>query len=264
MNSKLFILKIGGNVIDNPEALSHFLKELAMLKQPFILVHGGGKVATEIGKGLGVEAQMVDGRRITDAETLKIVTMVYGGLINKNIVVQLQANGKNAIGMTGTDGNCILASKRPVKNGIDYGFVGDIEKVNAKVLTDLLQNGLLPVIAPLTHDGKGTILNTNADTIASAIAVGMSEYFETHLVYCFELPGVLLDINKPESLIAEINEQKYQELKDQEVISKGMIPKMDNAFNAIHAGVKSVIICQATHIKEIINENTPKGTVLST
>lgn len=260
--SNLYIIKIGGNVIDNEEKLVPFLEKLASLNEKFILIHGGGKVATEISKGLGIEARMVDGRRITDAETLKIVTMVYGGLINKKIVSHLQAKGKNAIGLTGADANVIFASKRPLKNGIDYGFVGDVERVDGSMLDKLLQSGLQPVLAPLTHDGQGNMLNTNADTVASTVAVAMAPYYQTNLVYCFELKGVLKDINEPDSVIPEISTETYETLKTAGIIAKGMIPKMDNSFDAINAGVNSVIICQADDILAIVNNKETKGTTL--
>lgn len=260
---KLYIIKIGGNVIDDESKLQEFLKNLSMIKENKILVHGGGKVATDISKGLGIEAKMVDGRRITDAETLKIVTMVYGGLINKKIVAALQANGTNAIGLTGADGNIIQAKKREIKNGIDYGFVGDVEHVHHQILINMLSQGLTPVIAPLTHDGNGNILNTNADTMASAVAVGLSGNFVVNLIYCFELKGVLEDINNKDSVISDISIEKYQDLKEKGIIAKGMIPKMDNSFNAINSGVGSVIICHADDLVAIINNNERKGTKLS-
>lgn len=259
---KLYIIKIGGNVIDNEENLNSFLNDLATLKENFILVHGGGKVATEISSGLGIEAKMVDGRRITDAETLKIVTMVYGGLINKKIVSRLQSAGKNAIGLTGADANIILSEKRPLKNGIDYGFVGDVKQVNAESLGKLISSGMVPVLAPLTHDGKGNILNTNADTIASTVATAMADLYETHLIYCFELKGVLKDINDKESVISDISQNYYNKLKQEGIIAKGMIPKMDNSFDAINSGVSSVIICHADDIKQLVNEQAAKGTKL--
>jgi len=259
---KLFIIKIGGNVIDNPSALTTFLKDLSSLNHKVILIHGGGKVATEISKGLGIEAQMVDGRRITDAETLKIVTMVYGGLINKNVVAQLQSLGRNAIGLTGADANVILSDKRPIKNGVDYGFVGDVTKVDDSVLQTLLNANLTPVIAPLSHDGKGNMLNVNADTMASVTAVAMAKSFETHLVYCFELKGVLENFEDKDSVISDINWDKYQTLKDQGIIAKGMIPKMDNSFDAIRAGVNSVRICHADDLVKIVNSGEKKGTTL--
>lgn len=259
---KLYIIKIGGNVIDDEKKLSGFLKDLALIKASKILVHGGGKVATEISKGLGIEAKMVEGRRITDAETLKIVTMVYGGLINKKIVSLLQSFECNAIGLTGADANIILASKRPLKNNIDYGYVGDVEKVQPQLLTNLLSAGITPVIAPLTHDGKGNMLNTNADTVASAIAVAMSSYFMVNLVYCFELKGVLKDINDKDSVIPEISGAYYKELKQQGIIASGMIPKMDNSFDAINSGVSAVTICQADDLIDIIERKEKRGTRL--
>jgi len=260
---KLYIIKIGGNIIDDDAKLQSFLKDLSMIKENKILVHGGGKVATEISKGLGIEAKMVDGRRITDAETLKIVTMVYGGLINKRIVALLNSTGNNSIGLTGADANFIKAKKRKVKNGIDFGFVGDIEQVNPEPLTHFLSMGLTPVIAPLTHDGQGNMLNTNADTMASAIAVAMSKTFLVSLIYCFELKGVLEDFNNKESVIAEINPDKYQDLKRKGIIDKGMIPKMDNSFDAIKAGVGSLTICHADDLLNIINNKEKRGTKLS-
>ena len=260
---KLYVIKIGGNIIDNEEALNKFLQDYASLNADKILIHGGGKVATEISKGLGIEAQMVDGRRITDVETLKIVTMVYGGLINKKIVANLQSKKCNAIGLTGADGNIIKATKRPIKNGVDYGFVGDVEKVNGEILDSLINSGLQPVIAPLTHDGNGNILNTNADTMASVTAVAMSKAFEVHLVYCFELKGVLEDFENKDSVISDISSEKYISLKEKGIISKGMIPKMDNSFDAINAGVTSVRICHADDLVNIINKNEKKGTTLT-
>lgn len=259
----IYVIKVGGNIIDNPVALDSFLAQFASLKGNKVLIHGGGKVATEISKGLGIEAQMVDGRRITDAETLKIVTMVYGGLINKSIVAKLQANGANAIGLTGADANIMLSDKRPIKNGIDYGFVGDVKKVSSGPLASLLKQGITPVIAPLTHDGKGNMLNTNADTVASEIAVALSKEFQSHLVYCFELKGVLTDINDKDSVISNINPSYYDQLKTEGVINKGMIPKLDNSFHAIQSGVSSVIICQAESLVELINEKKSIGTTLS-
>jgi acetylglutamate kinase len=260
---KLYIIKIGGNVIDDESKLQQFLKDVSMIKENKIIVHGGGKVATDISKGLGIEAKMVDGRRITDAETLKIVTMVYGGLINKKIVSILQSNECNAVGLTGADANIILAKKREIKNNVDYGFVGDVEHVHPQPLIHFLSMGLTPVVAPLTHDGKGNIFNTNADTIASTLAVALSGNFVVNLIYCFELKGVLEDINNKESVISNITSNKYKELKDKGVIAKGMIPKMDNSFDAIKEGVGAVIICHADDLLSIVNNNEKKGTILS-
>ena len=259
----LYIIKIGGNVIDNSENLYHFLKDFTALPGYKILVHGGGKVATQLSETLGIEAKLVDGRRITDIETLRVVTMVYGGLINKNIVAQLQRFGSNAIGLTGADGNLIRAKKRPVKT-IDYGFVGDLDEgsVNVDGISKLLEAGFAPVFSALTHDGDGQLLNTNADTIASALAVALSNLYYTTLVYCFEKKGVLQDIDDEDSLIREINPERYEELKIQQIIHSGMLPKLDNAFKAISCGVKAVIIGHADELGKI-KHNEPFGTRLS-
>ena len=267
---KLLIIKIGGNVIDDDAQLISFLNDFAGIKEKKILVHGGGKIATEMSQQLGIEAKMVDGRRITDAETLKVVQMVYAGLINKNIVAKLQARKCNAIGLTGTDGNSVLATKRqtsplnPLSHGrgeqrqggirgaVDYGFVGDVKKVNEKNISSLLNYGFTPVIAPLTHDGKGQMLNTNADTMASAIAVALAKKFDTKLIYCFEKQGVLRDVEDDNSVIEKMNRKEYEGLKKEGVIFKGMIPKLDNAFDAIKKNVKSVYITQAKDLKKIV------------
>jgi acetylglutamate kinase len=259
----LYIIKIGGNVIDNSENLYHFLKDFTALEGHKILVHGGGKVATEMSESLGIEAKMVDGRRITDIETLRIVTMVYGGLINKNIVAQLQRFGNNAIGLTGADGNFICTKKRPVKT-IDYGFVGDMDEksIDAESIKRLMDAGFTPVFCAITHDGEGQLLNTNADTIASALAVTLSQLYETTLIYCFEKKGVLKDINDEDSLIQELDPERYEELKKEQVIHSGMLPKLDNAFTAIACGVKAVIIGHAGNLGQL-KHNKTFGTRLS-
>ncbi|MCA0364054.1 MAG: acetylglutamate kinase [Bacteroidetes bacterium] len=256
----LNVIKIGGNVIDDPQKLDKFLLDFSLLPGNKILIHGGGKIATKIAEKLGIETQMVEGRRITDKPMLEVVTMVYGGLVNKQIVASLQSKNCNAIGLTGADGGAILAKKRPVKS-IDYGFVGDIEKVNSGFIENLLENGVAPVFAPLTYDIDGNMLNTNADTQASAIAVGMSQNFEVNLVYCFEKKGVLLDAEDDDSVISEIRPDYYEELKASGVIFAGMIPKLDNAFAALEKGVKKVTICQAEQLIEAV-KNGNAGTAI--
>ena len=244
MSETLLVVKIGGNVIDNPEACSRFLTDFAKLPAPKILVHGGGKVATQIAAKLQIETQMVDGRRITDKSMLDVVTMVYGGLVNKNLVAELQAAACNAIGLTGADGGIIRSVKRPVKT-IDYGFVGDIEEVNNEQINALLNSKLVPVIAPLTYSSEGLLLNTNADTMASATAVAMAKQYEVSLIYCFEKKGVLSDPENDDAVIASLIPKTYSDYKDSGVINKGMIPKLDNAFAALNDGVKKVTICHA-------------------
>jgi acetylglutamate kinase len=241
--NQLTIIKIGGNIIDNSAKLHQFLLDFTALPGKKILVHGGGKIATELGESLGIEAKMVDGRRITDIQTLRIVTMVYAGLINKNMVAQLQAKGSNAIGLTGADGNLIKAVKRPVKT-IDYGFVGDLGEnaVNVPALDALLSTGFVPVLCAITHDGDTQLLNTNADTIASAVAVAMSSLYQTKLVYCFEKKGVLKDIEDESSVVREIRSSEFEELKADGTVAGGMIPKLQNAFEAINKGVAEVYI----------------------
>ena len=248
----LTIIKIGGNVIDNSENLHRFLLDFVALPGSKILVHGGGKIATELGDSLGIKAKMVDGRRITDIETLRIVTMVYAGLINKNMVAQLQAKGSNAIGLTGADGNIIKAKKRPVVP-IDYGFVGDLDEnsISSATLDNLLKAGLVPVLCAITHDGDAQLLNTNADTIASAVAVAMSALYETQLVYCFEKKGVLKDVNDNSTVVREIQAADFEHLKADGTVSGGMIPKLHNAFEAIKRGVSAVYIGKADELSEL-------------
>ncbi|MCU0339497.1 MAG: acetylglutamate kinase [Spirosomaceae bacterium] len=246
--SSLLVVKIGGNVIDNPHALSQFLQRFASLPQQKILIHGGGKIATQVAAKLGVETQMVEGRRITDQAMLDVVTMVYGGLVNKNIVAQLQSIGANALGLTGADAGVIRARKRAVKE-IDYGFVGDVEQVNAEVLAGFVQSDLLPVIAPLTFDASlASMLNTNADTMASAVAAALASRFEVNLVYCFEKKGVLSNPDDDDAVIPTLTPTSYANYKATGVINKGMIPKLDNAFAALQNGVSQVTICHADEL----------------
>ena len=248
--TKLTVIKIGGNVIDSPQSLEAFLKDFSGLEGLKILVHGGGKIATKLAGDLGIKAQLVEGRRITDEDTLRIVTMVYAGLINKNIVAILQSLSCNAIGLSGADGNLIQADKRPVRvhpsgeGTIDYGFAGDLnnDSVNSGQMKRLLDAGFTPIFSAITHDGRGHLLNTNADTIASVIAVAMSGLYDVSLVYCFEKKGVLADIEDDNSVVQEINPGTYNKLKAEGIIYEGMIPKLDNAFQAIEAGVKEVFI----------------------
>lgn len=242
--NKLTVIKVGGKIVEEAESLQQLLSDFAAIPGPKVLVHGGGRSATKLAATMGIETQMVNGRRITDAEMLKVVTMVYGGLVNKNIVAGLQARGINAVGLTGADMNVILSDKRPVKD-IDYGFVGDVKQVDGERLTSLLNAGIVPVMAPLTHDGKGNILNTNADTIAGETAKALASFFDVTLVFCFEKKGVLRDEADDDSVIANINRQQFAELVEQGVIQGGMIPKLENAFQAIDAGVKEVIITAA-------------------
>jgi acetylglutamate kinase len=243
---KLFVIKIGGNVIDNDQKLQEFLQTVAKVPGKKILIHGGGKIATRIGEQLGIQSNYVNGRRITDAATIDLVTMVYGGLVNKKITAALQAIGVNAIGLTGADANIIPAVKRPVKE-IDYGFVGDVQMnaESAEQLGWLLEGGMIPVVAPLTHDGKGQMLNTNADTIASSLAVVLSAKYDVRLIYCFEKKGVLEDVNNDDSVIRLITKEIYAQLKAANRLFDGILPKIDNAFAAIDQGVKEVLIGEA-------------------
>jgi len=247
----LYVIKIGGNIIDDNAKLDAFLKSFAAVEGKKILVHGGGKLATRMAEQMGIEQQLIDGRRITDAETLKIVTMVYAGYINKNIVVTLQSNHCNAMGLCGADGDAILAHKRnhPV---LDYGFVGDVDAINADLLQVLLEKNITLVFAPITHNQQGQLLNTNADTIAQEIAKGMSPYYEVELIYSFEKSGVLLDANDDNTVIPEITPAYYKELKAGKKIFDGMIPKLDNAFAALDNGVQKVIIGKAEQLPQLV------------
>lgn len=249
--SDLFVVKIGGNIIDDEKKLISFLQDFAAVKGKKILVHGGGKLATRMAEQMNIPQQMVDGRRITDAETLKIVTMVYAGYINKNIVAQLQANGCNAIGITGADGNAMLAHKRKHAT-LDFGFVGDVDAVNTSLLKTLLDQDITVVMAPITHDKKGQLLNTNADTIAQELANSLSQLYNVQLVYSFEKSGVLLDANDDKTVISSINPSYYKQLRSEEKIFAGMIPKLDNAFAALDQGVSKVIIGKAEELQQLI------------
>lgn len=247
MKEKLTLIKVGGKIVEEETTLQSLLSDFAAIDGRKVLVHGGGRSATKLAARLGIESQMVNGRRITDAETLKIVTMVYGGLVNKNIVARLQACGVNALGLTGADMDVIRSVKRPVKD-VDYGFVGDVERVDATLLGDLIAKGVVPVMAPLTHDGCGNMLNTNADTIAGETAKALARLFDVTLVYCFEKRGVLRDENDDNSVIPQITRADFEQLVADGVVQGGMIPKLENAFEALRAGVSQVIITQASAI----------------
>lgn len=260
---KLTVIKIGGNVIDDSEKLHEFLKAFVDLKGNKILVHGGGKMATKLASEMNIEAKMIDGRRVTDIETLRIVTMVYAGLISKNLVAQLQMFGCNALGLSGADGSLIKATKRPIQKiksktddsiiDVDFGYVGDLSEssIQSQNLSKLLEAGFIPVFSAITHDGESQLLNTNADTIASALAVAMSKIYETSLVYCFEKKGVLVDVNDENSVIREITPDKYDDLKAKGIVADGMLPKLHNAFDAINKGVSAVYIGKADDLGDL-------------
>lgn len=260
--NKLYVTKIGGNVLDDDEALNRFLKDFASIQAPKILIHGGGAIATKLGNKLGIESKYVNGRRITDRETLNLVTMVYGGLVNKQIVAHLQQWGCNALGVTGADGNMIKAVKRPVRE-IDFGYVGDItaDSVNSTLLYFLLKQNVVPVFAPLTYS-EGMMLNTNADTIASILAVSLSKHFDVRLIFCFEKKGVLHDVNDENSVIRNLNEAEYQRLLSAGAFHDGILPKLENAYSAIHAGVKEVLIGQASDLIRNTRVDT-EGTLIT-
>lgn len=246
---KLTIIKVGGKIVEEEASLKQLLDDFSSMEGYTLLVHGGGRSATRLAEQLGVETKMVGGRRITDAEMLRVVTMVYGGLVNKNIVANLQARKVNAIGLTGADLDVIRSVKRPVKE-IDYGFVGDVKKVNAVFLADLIRKGIVPVMAPLTHDGEGHLLNTNADTIAGETAKALAGEFEVTLVYCFEKKGVLRDEADDDSVISRITREEFQALVADGTIQGGMIPKLENSFAALDKGVHQVVITQASAIAD--------------
>lgn len=261
MKKQLFIVKIGGNVLDDPAALHRFLTDFAALPGLKILVHGGGKMASAIGRRLGLEPQYVSGRRITDDATLELVTMVYGGLVNRQLVAQLQALGCNALGLTGADADVLSAAKRP-PGVVDYGWVGDTApgRVNVSVLTNWLEQGLTPVFAPLTHDGKGTILNTNADTIASVLAQALADLFQVRLLFCFEKKGVLENPNDDRSVLPALTLEQYRDLQEKAAVHTGILPKLDNAFAAAAAGVDAVIIGSADDLLANAGSDRNAGT----
>ena len=258
MKEKLTVVKVGGAVVEDEAQLARLLKDFAAIDGAKVLVHGGGRRATKMAERLGIETKMVDGRRITDAEMLEVVTMVYGGLVNKHVVAMLQAQGVDAIGLCGADGDIIRSVKRPLKNGIDFGFVGDVKKADGDKIARLIEAGLTPVVAPLTHDGQGCILNTNADTMASETAKAMAAVgYDVTLIFAFEKPGVLANPDDDASVISSINAEEFQRLKADGTISGGMLPKIENALAAIRAGVKQVIITSARAI------SGHSGTVIS-
>lgn len=244
---KLTIIKVGGKIVEEAQSLKQLLTDFSKIDGYKLLVHGGGRSATKLADRLGIENRMVNGRRITDKQMLEVVTMVYGGLVNKNIVAGLQALGVNALGLTGADLNIIRSEKRPIKD-IDYGYVGDVKEVDAEILAMLISQGIVPILAPLTHDKEGNILNTNADTIAGEAAKALAKLFDVSLVYCFEKKGVLMDENNDDSVIPEINKFDFIKLTEEKVIQGGMIPKLENAFDSIESGVKEVVITSATEI----------------
>ncbi|PHS08611.1 MAG: acetylglutamate kinase [Kordia sp.] len=253
----LKIIKIGGNIINDDVALTSFLEQFSIIDSSKILVHGGGKLASKLAQQMQVHVKMVDGRRVTNTETLDIITMVYAGKINKNIITLLQKNSCQSIGFTGADGNTIVSEKRQVKD-VDYGFVGDIKKVNTSILELLLDAGVTPVFSAITHDENGHLLNTNADTIASALAIAFAKIYTTELYYCFEKNGVLLDVNNDDSVVEKINHKKYQELLEDKIISDGMLPKLNNCFHAIDHDVQKVCIGKS----EMIYNKTAKFTTI--
>ena len=248
MKEKLTIVKVGGAVVEDEAQLSQLLKDFCAIEGNKVLIHGGGRRATQVAASLGIESKMVGGRRITDADMLSVVTMVYGGLVNKNLVARLQANGVNALGLTGADMDVIRSHKRPIKDGVDFGFVGDVDRADGEMLSRLIKAGITPVMAPLTHDGQGHILNTNADTIASETAKALAPYYDVTLIYSFEKKGVLRNPDDDDSVIPTITRADFEQYKADGTISGGMLPKIENALSAIDAGVSRVIITLATAI----------------
>lgn len=248
MKEKITVVKVGGAVVEDEAQLARLLKDFCAIKGRKVLVHGGGRRATQVAARLGIESKMVDGRRVTDADMLDVVTMVYGGLVNKNLVARLQASGLNALGLTGADMDVMRSHKRPASNGTDFGFVGDVDCTDGRMLARLIEEGLTPVMAPLTHDGQGRILNTNADTIAGETAKALAPYYDVTLVYCFEKPGVLRNPDDDGSVITRITREDFARYRADGTISGGMVPKIENALAAVEAGVERVVITLATAI----------------
>lgn len=248
MKQQITIVKVGGKIVENPETLNQLLHDFSALPGKKVLVHGGGRTATDMASRLGIETHMVEGRRITDADMLRVVTMVYAGLVNKNVVARLQGCGVNALGLTGADMDVICSHRRPLKNGIDYGFVGDVDHVDGERLSMLVETGITPVMAPLTHNGQGDMLNTNADTIAAETAKALADHYDVTLVYCFEHAGVLTNPDDEESVIPLITREKFELLKADGTVSGGMLPKIENSLAAVEAGVKRVVITKANKI----------------
>lgn len=257
MKEKLTLIKVGGAIVEDEAQLNSLLQHFTAIEGRKVLVHGGGRRATQVAAQLGIESKMVNGRRITDAEMLQVVTMVYGGLVNKNLVAKLQAQGVNALGLTGADMDVLRSHRRPIKNGVDYGFVGDVDKADGARLQQLIEQGITPIMAPLTHDGAGNILNTNADTIAGETAKALAPYYDVTLIFCFEKAGVLADANDDSSVIPAINHEDFSRYVADGTISGGMIPKIENALAAVDAGVERVIITLANAI------DGKHGTVIS-
>ena len=257
MKEKLTLIKVGGAIVEDEAQLNSLLQDFTAIEGRKVLVHGGGRRATQVAAQLGIESKMVNGRRITDAEMLQVVTMVYGGLVNKNLVAKLQAQGVNALGLTGADMDVLRSHRRPIKNGVDYGFVGDVDKADGARLQQLIEQGITPIMAPLTHDGAGNILNTNADTIAAETAKALAPYYDVTLIFCFEKAGVLADANDDSSVIPTINHDDFSRYVADGTISGGMIPKIENALAAVDAGVERVIITLANAI------DGKHGTVIS-
>ena len=248
MREKITVVKVGGAVVEDEAQLTLLLKHFSAISGRKVLIHGGGRRATQVAASLGIESKMVNGRRITDKDMLSVVTMVYGGLVNKNLVARLQANGVNALGLTGADVDVIRSHKRPIKDGVDFGFVGDVDKADGEMLSKLIEAGITPVMAPLTHDGQGNILNTNADTIASETAKALAPYYDVTLIFSFEKKGVLSNPDDDDSVIPNITRADFERYKADGTISGGMLPKIENALSAIDAGVSQVIITLATAI----------------